>query len=401
MDPKDSGSLAIVKQVDKVILSREELIDLLKDKGIVHKRTKEKKNNKTEIVTNEYNYIAVVDGIEEPITLGKEDYNKFLQNFRNIGGLNKEDEVRVQIEPVCTAFKLSPRVKVFDLDNSIVGFKCKLLDSEVIFNNGYLKLKKEIQNSETLEYCNKLISIFNIVNVHFDFVHDYELISFSNLTFFSDKTFTSEVVKEDIKTFHSKRALVRGAGYKIIQMDIEDLEELFITVNLIWESIKESKILSTGDIFVFLGYGRYYHFHNDFLLAFANTWMFIEATLNLMWEKMMVDNNFNSKYLHDNSRNWTLQIKIDELLLKGLIDAETAQEAQNLRSMRNKVFHVSKDVNKRKIDSKMSKDCIDLGLKLFYQHVYFIDSGYIISFNSLAQSIEKCIHQNPWFDSNQ
>ena len=67
-----------------------------------------------------------------------------------------------------------------------------------------------------------------------------------------------------------------------------------------------------------------------------------------------------------------------------------------MRSIRNiNVFHVSKDVNKRKIDEKISEECVDLGLRLFYHNIDF-DPGYIISFNDIALAIEHCIEQSPY-----
>jgi len=96
---------------------------------------------------------------------------------------------------------------------------------------------------------------------------------------------------------------------------------------------------------------------------------------------MMLDSGFSTKYLRDIERNWSLQEKIDVLLLKDLIDKKINEKAQKLRSIRNKVFHVSKDVSKRKIDDKLSEECIDLGLNLFYQNIDFLDPSYIVSFD--------------------
>ncbi len=41
-------------------------------------------------------------------------------------------------------------------------------------------------------------------------------------------------------------------------------------------------MLESGHLYSFLGYGRYYYFHQDFLLSFVNSWMFIEPMINLI-----------------------------------------------------------------------------------------------------------------------
>ena len=205
-----------------------------------------------------------------------------------------------------------------------MGFNARILDNEINFNDGFVELCQSDygQNQDSiLEFFNKLISIFNILNIPFDFVHDYELIRLADINF------ENGTHKEDVYVVWSQKAHSRDKGYKTIKLNTNDLFDLIMAVNLVWSSIKNNEILNTGNVFIFLGYGRYYHFYGDYLLSFANTWMFIEAVINLTWEKMMRSNGFSNKYLKTISRNWTSQIKIDELRLQGIIDKETSYKS--------------------------------------------------------------------------
>jgi hypothetical protein len=314
---------------------------------------------------------------------------KYRKDIQKLGNLNEEDETSYTLKIESSGFKLSPKIKIFDSSNNELTIKYLVLDKEILFEDGYLKICESISSPEILEFSNKLIAMFNIFSIPFDFFRFDEIILFGDATF---------VNGTDGKIFviDSTKANLRGVGYAVLQMQENDFMTLLSTTNLVWKSVKENEILCAGNIFIFLGYGRYYHFHKDYLLAFANTWMFIEAIINLMWEKMMLDVGFTKKQLKDKNIDWSLQVKIDELLLLGRIDKKTNEKAQKLRSKRNKVFHVSKDVKSRTIDCETSKDCIDLGLSLFYQNTDFIDSGYIISFDNLALSVEQCIHKRPF-----
>jgi hypothetical protein len=392
---EDPDFYAINESTDGVTfdISKEDLIETLKDNGIIYIYSEKQEKNKPKL-KDEHKITENEDEIKYVIKYPDGELKKYtdraLKKMRDIGNLKDEERIQFEIDKIHIGFQLSPRIKILDLDGNKIATTSTFCDKEILFENGYLKLCECKHEREVLDFFNGVISIFNILNVPFDFVHESETIDFADLIF------KNGVIKEDVGFYVSRKATMRGVGYRALQVQIKDFFILLDTVDYIYESIKRSDVLSVGDIYIFLGYGRYYHFHKDYLLSFANTWMFIEATINLMWEKMMIDNSFSTKYLNNNSKNWTLQIKIDELLLKGLIDAKTATAAQKLRTMRNKVFHVSKDVSKRKIDRKVSEECVDLGLSLFYHNIDFLNSGYRISFDNLASDIERCIIQNPF-----
>lgn len=369
--------------------SKEELINLLKDEGIIYIPSKEQKESKIDAIENECQLVVCTPGGESEISMTEDEAERYTRVLRKAANLNGDDDFYLSCTVKYLGFKLSPRVKFFERNYKETYFTNLFFHQEVFYMCGFFaSSNKTFWGAEDF---NKLISIFNILNVPFDFIHENELI------YFGDATFKNGTTLEDMQLFDSKKAYLRGIGYKHLQLKINDFLNLISAVNWVWKYVEESEIVSSGNIFVFLGYGRYYHFHKDYLLAFSNTWMFIEATINLMWEKMMLDSGFSTKYLRDIERNWSLQEKIDVLLLKCFIDKGTNEKAQKLRSIRNKVFHVSKDVSKRKIDDKLSEECIDLGLNLFYQNIDFLDHSYIASFDTIKSSMEECIHQNKRF----
>lgn len=377
MDVENSEDFEIKFQAEgeERNLSKKESIDLLKSKGIIHISKKQEIN------------IRKTD--EGKIIYSGEDTKIFIDALKKIGNIKDDDILSSTWILKNTCFKLSPRVKIFDSNNQQVGFNATILDKEINFNDGFIELCQsddgQTQDS-ILEFFNKLISIFNILNIPFDFVHDYELIRLADINF------ENGTHKEDVYVVWSQKAHSRDMGYKTIKLNTNDLFDLIVTINLVWSFIKNNEILNTGNVFIFLGYGKYYHFHGDYLLSFANTWMFVEAVINLTWEKMMRNNGFSNKYLKTISRNWTSQIKIDALQLQGIIDKETCIKAQDMRNRRNSLFHVSKEENKRKINEKISEDCIDLGLSLFYQNLDLIDLGYEVSFDEIASYINNSIH---------
>lgn len=367
-----------------VVNSKEKIIEVLKNTGIICTQSKKREEYKPEVIKTE-------DETRFVMNVTDKKYKKTLfDKLRNVGQLKKEDNIEFEIDDMHIGFLLSPRLKLLDLEGNKLAIRTELCDKEVLFETGDLILCEGLKEREVLDFFNSIIAFFNIFNVHFDFVHESETMDFA------DVTFKNGVKAKGVALFYSKKATTRGLGYKVLQLQIKDFMILLDTVNSVYQYVKTNDVLSAGDIHIFLGYGRYYHFHKDYLLAFSNTWMFIEATISLMWEKMMEDSGFNKKYLKGVERNWSAQGKIDVLLVKGLIDKKTNEDAQRLRSIRNNVFHVSKDVNKRKIDEKISEECVDLGLRLFYHNIDFLDPGYIISFDDIALAIEQCIEQSPY-----
>lgn len=86
-----------------------------------------------------------------------------------------------------------------------------------------------------------------------------------------DIKFENGTHKEDVYVAWSQKAHLRHKVYKAIKLKIDDIDDLITAVNLVWSSIKRNEILNTDNVFIFLGYGKYYHFHADYPLSFVNT----------------------------------------------------------------------------------------------------------------------------------
>lgn len=351
----------------------EDLIEYLEIQGIIYEPSKKFEKKETKIIKDRIELKKFV----------KKHNAKLIKDYKELNALEENTPICFGAKVENIGFKLSPRIKLLNFDGNQEPFHTAFLDRKIIFDRGILKFNDVGNTKEVIRYFNKLISIFNIFNIPLDFVHDYELIT------------VMKGIDTNIRVLSSIRAENRGSEYEIVEINMEEFGCIVLSVNLVWDSINKSDIVRAGDIFTFLGYGRYYHFHEDYLLSFANSWMFVEAIINLMWEVMMLKNDFTKKYLKEIERNWTLQIKIDQLFLKDYLDQRTRERLQVLRTKRNHVFHISKKEEKRQLDNKVSQECIDVGLSLFYKILNFIKAGHIISFDNIALSMKKSIHQNP------
>src|SRR5665647_1741037 len=204
----------ILEIIYLLFLSKEELINLLKDAGIIYILSKEQKESKIDTIENECKLVVCAPKGEFVSSMTEDEAKGYTRIIRKAANLNEDDD-----------FYFSCKVKY-------IGFK--------------------------------------LLNVPFDFIHEYELI------YFGDSTFINGTHLENMQLFDSKKAYLRGIGYKHLQLKINDFVNLISAVNWVWKCVEESEIVSSGNIFIFLGYGRHYHFHKDYLLAFSNTWMFIE-----------------------------------------------------------------------------------------------------------------------------
>lgn len=103
----------------------------------------------------------------------------------------------------------------------------------------------------------------------------------------------------------------------------------------------------------------------------------MESCINVLWRELIYD-SFNIRGSSEKGtpleeeRNWTIQIKIDELFLKGIIDENIRKELQSLRTKRNKVFHRDKQLQKRRVTAEDARKAATTGLRLFYM---MIESG--------------------------
>lgn len=376
------------KELDRI---NKQLIEYLENKCLIYEPTKKNEGNESKIIKDRTEFKELI----------KRHNAKLIKDYKELSALKENTHIYFGAKVETIGFKLSPRIRLLDFNRIEEPFHTSFLDKKVIFDKDIIKFNEAGNIKEVIKYFNKLISIFNIFNIPLDFVHDYELITFISLHDPQDThenenvIFGAKGMDTNIRVLSSIRADNRGNECEIVDMNMEEFGCIALSVNLVWNSIKKSEIMRAGDIFIFLGYGRYYHFHEDYLLSFANSWMFVEAIINLMWEAMMLENGFTKNYLKKIERNWTLQIKIDQLFLKDYLDQRTKERLQGLRTKRNHVFHVSKIEGKRQLDNEVSQECIDIGLSLFYKVLNFIKPGYIISFDNIALAMKKSIHQNP------
>ena len=359
------------KELDRL---NEKLMEYLENKGLIYEPTKKNEGEETKIIKDRAELKELI----------KKHNAKLIKDYKELSALKDNTHIYFGAKVDTIGFKLSPRIRLLDFNGIEEPFHTAFLDNKIIFDEGIIKFNNAGNTKDVLNYFNKLISIFNIFSIPLDFVHDYELITFM------------KGMDTNIRAFSSIRAENRGNEYEIIDMDMEEFCNIILSANMVWNFIKKSEMIN--DIFIFLGYGKYYHFHEDYLLSFANSWMFVEAIINLMWEKMMRENGFTKRYVKNVERNWTLQIKIDQLFLKDYLDQRTKEILQRLRTKRNNVFHVSQKEEKRQLNAEVSQECIDIGLSLFYNILNFIKPGHIISFDNIALAMKKSIHQNPFHE---
>lgn len=323
---------------------------------------------------------------------GKFPQNLKIQKVDKFSEANIGELVVMQVKVTGIAIKLSPRLKAIMIEDDSkinlfeIGFRSKLLDVDIEFRNDYLihHNEEEVGWEEHRNYFNRVISLFNILGIPFDFISTFDII-----------IFMENVGGDILETITSAKAQDKGKSYDYVELTDIELNSIIVTMNFVWTAIKESDLLELGHIYNFLGYGRYYNFHQDYLMSFINNWMFIEAMINLIWEKNMIEKGFSKKYLSDNSRNWTAQIKIDELHLMGYFDKTTKNSIQLLRQKRNKVFHVEKDEKKREILAENSAKCLSIGLKIFHDYLKLTDGDKIINFEDISNRIYNAIHKNP------
>lgn len=316
--------------------------------------------------------------------------------FKIIEKLSEEDfgkPVVFKAEVKGIAVQLSPRIKAITVNEEQksedlfdIGFKSKLLDIDVEFRQEYLiSHNKQVKNQlQHRDFFNSAISLMNILGIPLDYV------STSDIIFLMEGLGGTKM-----ETLTSAKAKSRGVTYDTVEITAEELSKILLSMFSVWESIKKSKMLESGHLYSFLGYGRYYYFHQDFLLSFVNSWMFIEPMINLIWEEKMIEKGFSKKYLGEIERNWTSQVKIDGLFIMDYFDKPTKDTIQRLRNKRNKVFHVDKDKRKREISEEDARNCFMIGLQIFHKYLNFIEEGKIIEFQDIANRFYNAIHKNP------
>ena len=123
--------------------------------------------------------------------------------------------------------------------------------------------------------------------------------------------------------------------------------------------------------------------------------MFIEAMIEFFWRKVMM-NKFKTKTQSPiDERNWTAQVKIDELYMFKIIDKNLRNDLQKLRGKRNKVFHVDAKSTNRNVEQIDAQKCYITGLKLYYKALDEMGADKIFDSKKLREKINKNIHNFP------
>lgn len=235
------------------------------------------------------------------------------------------------------------------------------LDATISKSYIYVGFPQGSNQQDVLDYFNNIMAIWNLLDFHLDFVTR------------SDVLVRAKGLGGYIELISSAKAHYRGYGLTPIELSYDEFLEIETLTTHLWKKISTSPYFKDDNFFQLLGYAKYYNYHGMHLLAFTHAWMFIESCVNLLWADL-VEENFHKVGIKETSpasseRNWTSQIKIDELFLKGKIDLKLRGDIHDLRSKRNHVFHQDKKIEKRRVDEHYSNKAVETALVLFYKMI--------------------------------
>lgn len=263
-----------------------------------------------------------------------------------------------------TYVKLSPPIALvteYEGEKNLVPYNTLFLDLKARIDHSYLYVgfKKNAKINDTLNYFNNLMALFNIIFIPFDFVTP------------SDILVQAKGMGTKIELISSSKAHSRGYGIQSVEISSMDFTRIIAAMHYLWGKIKKSKYFKDDNFFQLLGYAQYYLFHDNHFLSFIHAWIFLESCINVLWRGLIYDSfNIDSSSEKgtplEEERNWTIQIKIDELFLKGIIDKDARKKLQSLRTKRNKVFHRDKRLGQRRVTVADARKAARTGLILFY-----------------------------------
>ena len=298
-----------------------------------------------------------------------------------------------------TAIKLSPPIVLvdkFEGEEYSTGFTTLMLDNEVRFESSYLYVgfKKGTKQQDALDFFNNAVALFNIVFIPFDFVS------------VSDLILKMKGLGTEIEALMSSKAHHRGYGLEPVKIEMKEFVKIVVAIWALWSKIKESEYFKDNNYYQLLGYGAYYNFHENYFLSFVHSWLFIESSINMMWTKMVNDAfpqepQAVSKRKWDDccgpptnyERNWTTQIKIDELYLRGMISEELREGLHELRNRRNKVLHQERKKQERIVDVADAKKALRVGISLFYRMIDFGKPDEIIAFLEIRKQMYQTVNR--------
>lgn len=297
-----------------------------------------------------------------------------------------------------TYIKLAPPIEILskgenkDLKLKIEykrNYVADLLGLEATISKSYLYVGfpqgTKLQN--VLDYFNNLIALWNIIEFHLDFITRSEVLV------------RAKGLGGYLELISSSKAHFRGYGLRPIELSFEEFLEIETNTTHLWNKINASTYFKEDNFFQLLGYAKYFNYHGMYFLSFTHAWMFIESCINLLWADL-VNEAFHKVGIKDtsptsNERNWTSQIKIDELFLKGIVDIKLRQDLHDLRVKRNHVFHQDKKIEKRQVSEEDSKKAVQTALNLFCRMIDLQSYDKITVSEAIKQRIWESINREP------
>jgi len=135
-----------------VVNSKEKIIEVLKNTGIICTQSKKREEYKPEVIKTEDEKRFVMNVTDKK-------YEQTLFNkLKNVGKLKKEDNIEFEIDDMHIGFLLSPRLKLLDLEGNKLAIRTELCDQEVLFETGDLILCENKKEREVLDFFNSIIA---------------------------------------------------------------------------------------------------------------------------------------------------------------------------------------------------------------------------------------------------
>jgi len=289
----------------------------------------------------------------------------------------------IAFEGVIEAFaiRLDPPITIVDDVGERVEYKTKYLDHDITIENGLLitDLSGEKGTNKAKQYFNDFISIMNIIGIPLKYVSDYDIL------------FMVKGEENVVQVGLSNIGLVRGKDLKPNKINIIEFDKIMQLINELSRGIKNHDLYGDSEVWRFLGKGTYYGFHADRFNTFLYHWLFLESNLNWIWRNV-TDSKFDNAPPSEDERNWTMQIKIDELSMLEIIGKGIRDKLHRLRRKRNSIFHADPNPDKRIITDENIHDSINISRRIFYKNLEF-DPARLKDVDKIRMKIYTTIHK--------
>ncbi len=221
------------------------------------------------------------------------DKKKIVKYVRKIEKLSEAKEgelVLISGKVKETAVRLSPKLTFpetyeGELLDTGLGSSIFNIDFEIRDDYLYKKTSRKKTSSEHAEDFNKTIAAFNIFGFHLDFVTNADITLFSE-----DSVNTPFTVPSSSKADRREKAVNK------VEVKTNEKAVFFLALFILNQGLKLDNNFELEDACKFYGYAHYYPFHNDYHLAFAYSWMFIESYINHLFNETIskINDSFDS-----------------------------------------------------------------------------------------------------------